>query len=267
MEADPAWQIPAYELKEYFARRSRFAVIIPVINEGERIRRQLESMQPLTNLIDIAIVDGGSTDNSLDPGLLHRSGIRALAVKTGPGKLSAQLRVGLAWAMTEGYDGVVLIDGNDKDDPSAIPDFIRSLEEGSDHVQGSRYIAGGRAINTPWIRHLAVKYVHAPLVSLAARHRYTDTTNGFRAYSRKLLLDPRVQPFREVFAGYELHYYLAIRAARLGFSVREIPVTRSYPHGQTAPTKIRGLKGNFTLLMTLLAACAGRFDPPMEQNQ
>lgn len=267
MASERAWQIPAHELKEYFTRRSRFAVIIPVINEGERIRRQLESMQPLTSLIDIAIVDGGSTDDSLDAGLLQRSGIRALAVKTGPGKLSAQLRVGLAWAMTEGYDGVVLIDGNDKDDPSAIPSFIRSLEEGSDHVQGSRYIAGGRAINTPWIRHLAVKYVHAPLVSLAARHRYTDTTNGFRAYSRKLLLDPRVQPFREVFAGYELHYYLAIRAARLGFSVREIPVTRSYPHGQAAPTKIRGLKGNFSLFMTLLAACAGRFDPPMEPNQ
>jgi hypothetical protein len=29
-----------------------------------------------------------------------------------------------------------------------------------------------------------------------------------------------------VFAAYELHYYLAIRAARLGFRVIETPVTR-----------------------------------------
>ena len=93
-----------------------------------------------------------------------------------------------------------------------------------DHIQGSRYIAGGVAENTPLLRHLAVKFIHAPLISLAARHRYTDTTNGFRAYSRRFLTDRRVRPFRDVLSGYEMHYYLAIRAARLGFRVTELPV-------------------------------------------
>ena len=96
-------------------------------------------------------------------------------------------------------------------------------------MQGSRYVPGGKGVNTPLSRHVGVMLLHAPLISLAARHRYTDTTNGFRGYSRRLLLDPRVQPFRDVFAAYELHYYLAIRAARLGLRVCEIPVTRVYP--------------------------------------
>ena len=56
--------------------------------------------------------------------------------------------------------------------------------------------------------------------------RSTDTTNGFRAYSRRLLADDRVQPLRDVFAASELYYYLAIRTARLGFRVIETPVTR-----------------------------------------
>jgi dolichol-phosphate mannosyltransferase len=254
------WEIPAWELHELAPRRHRYVVLIPVLNEGERIRRQLAKMRSLTEQIDIAVIDGGSSDDALDFEFLRQHRVRALAVKTGPGRLGGQLRIGLAWALREGYDGTVLIDGNDKDDTSAIPAFVRALEEGFDHVQGSRFIAGGHAINTPLLRHLAVKLIHAPMISLASRVRHTDTTNGFRAYSRRLLTDDRIRPFRDVFRGYELHYYLAIRAARLGFRIKEIPVTRRYPAGP-APTKIRGWRGNVTVLRALIAACLGRFDP------
>src|SRR5205814_3914059 len=117
------------------------------------------------------------------------------------------------------------------------------------------------AENTPIERLLGIKLVHAPLVSLAARFRYTDTTNGFRAYSRRLLLDARVAPFRNVFSHYELHYYLAIRSARLGFRVTESPVTRRYPSEGKTPTKISPVKGNLLILRTLAAAALGRFNP------
>ena len=103
--------------------------------------------------------------------------------------------------------------------------------------------------------------MHAPLISLAARFRYTDTTNGFRAYRRELLLDPRVQPFREVFSDYELHYYLSIRAPELGFNTAEVPVTRAYPKGKPAPTKITPLAGNLRVLRTLARACMRRYHP------
>jgi dolichol-phosphate mannosyltransferase len=64
-----------------------------------------------------------------------------------------------------------------------------------------------------------------------------------------------------VFSGYELHYYLAIQAARLGFHVCETPVTRAYPRGQT-PTKIHGMRGNLSILRTLGKACLRQYDPP-----
>jgi dolichol-phosphate mannosyltransferase len=175
------------------------------------------------------------------------------------------MRMALAYALERGYKGVIVMDGNNKDDPAAVPAFVQLLTAGYDHVQGSRYVPGGQAINTPWSRHLAVKYLHAPLLSLAAGFRYTDTTNGFRAYSRRLLLDERVAPFRDVFSGYELHYYLAIRAARLGFHVCETPVTRAYPPGKM-PTKIRGLRGNLLILRTLWRACRHRYDPPWNSS-
>jgi len=255
------WAVPDFTLTEWGERRAPYALCVFVLNEGERIRAQLERMQPLTKHVDIVLADGGSSDGAVAPDILKRHGVRALLTKRGPGRLSAQMRMALAYALERGYEGIVVMDGNNKDDPSAVPAFLQLLTAGYDHIQGSRYVSGGRAIHTPWSRHLAVRYLHAPLLSIAAGFRYTDTTNGFRAYSRRLLLDERVAPFREVFSGYELHYYLAIQAARLGFHVCETPVTRAYPRGQT-PTKIRGMRGNLSILRTLWKACLHQYDPP-----
>jgi glycosyltransferase involved in cell wall biosynthesis len=219
-------------------------------------------MASFTPEVDLLIADGGSSDGSLEQDFLRTNAVRVLLTKTGPGKLSAQMRMAFAYCLREGYEGVVVMDGNNKDDPSAIPLFLEKLAAGYDHIQGSRYIPGGGAINTPFLRHWGVSLLHAPLISAAAGYRYTDTTNGFRAYSQRLLLDPRVQPFRNIFVRYELHYYLAIRAARLGLRVTEVPVTRAYPTREKAPTKISPLRGNFLILRTLLGACLHRYDPP-----
>lgn len=258
-----AWVVPAHEVMEFSRPASRYALCVFVLNEGQRILSQLRKMQRLIGQVDIIVADGGSTDGALSEHTLRPLGVSALLTKTGPGKLSAQMRMAFAYALARGHHGVIVMDGNDKDDPRAVPAFVAALDGGYDHVQGSRFVPGGKAINTPWSRWWGIRLIHAPLVSCAAGFRYTDTTNGFRAYSRRLLLDPRVAPFREVFSSYELHYYLAIRAPRLGFRVCEVPVTRSYPDRGKTPTKIHGWRGNYAVLRTLLAACRHRFDPDL----
>jgi len=255
------WQVPAYTVREFRPKGSRYAVAIFVLNEGDRILTQLRSMEELAQTTDVVLADGGSTDGTMTERTIEPLGVRTLLTKTGPGKLSAQMRMAFAYVLEQDYRGVVTIDGNNKDDPRAIPAFFAELDSGVDHLQGSRFLPGGRAINTPLARMWAIRLIHAPLISFAAGFRYTDTTNGFRAYSRRLLLDPRVAPFRDVFSHYELHYYLAIRAAQLGFRVKELPVTRVYPDKGPTPTKIEPLKGNLVILRTLLAACLHRFDP------
>jgi dolichol-phosphate mannosyltransferase len=257
----PPPSVPEHERHVFGARRHRHCVAVFCINENGRVRDQLLRMAPLADRVDIIVADGGSTDGSLALDSLATFNLRALLVKRGPGKLSAQMRMAMAYAIEEGYAGLVVIDGNGKDDVSAIPRFLELLDEGYDHVQGSRYIRGGKGVNTPIARHIGVKLLHAPLLSVAAHRRYTDTTNGFRAYSRKLLTDMRVSPLRDVFLGYELHYYLAIRAARLGYRVVETPVTRAYPRGEKTPTKITGFRGNLDVLKTLASVVRGEFDP------
>lgn len=253
---------PAHRRREFAPRRTRYCAAVFVLNEAQRLPRQLERMRAWMERVDVVIADGGSTDGCAEEQALRRAGVNALLVKTCPGRLGAQMRMAFAFALDRGYAGIITLDGNDKDDPEALGRFIEALDAGFDHVQGSRFVAGGRAINTPALRMLGIRWLHAPLLSRAAGFRYTDTTNGFRAYSRRLLEDPRVAPLREVFVGYELHYYLAIRAAELGFRVTEVPVTRAYPARGPTPTKISPVRGNLAVLRALLRACRHAFDPP-----
>lgn len=259
---DAPREVPTYTISELRPKQCRYCVTIFVINEGQKIQKQLERMRAFADTVDIVIADGGSTDGSLDEEFLKACRVRTLLVKTGPGKLSAQMRMAMDYALNQGYPGMILMDGNNKDEPQALMAFVSALDAGFDHVQGSRFIKGGKGINTPLSRLLGIKLVHAPLISLAAGRRHTDTTNGFRAYSHRLLEDPKVAPMRDIFSTYELHYYLAIRASRLGYKVTEIPVTRTYPATGKVPTKISPLRGNLLVLKTLVKACFNRFDPP-----
>jgi dolichol-phosphate mannosyltransferase len=262
MQPNPTREVPAYTIPFERPKSSRFAICVFVINEGEKVRKQLRAMRAYTDRVDVVVADGGSTDQSFEGGILEEAAVTALLVKTGPGKLSAQMRMAFDWVTARGYDGCITIDGNGKDGLEAIPRFCALLDAGYDHIQGSRFIPGGYHRNTPPARLLGVTLLHAPLLSFAAGFRYTDTTNGFRGYSSRFLLDPRVQPFRACFVAYELHYYLAIAAARHHFRCIETPVSRCYPGTGPLPTKIKGISGNLAVLQTLWDAVNGKFDPP-----
>lgn len=254
------WQVPSYQIDDLRPKQARYAVVIPVINEGPRIRAQLARMRAVDHKMDVVIADGGSTDGSLDREFLREQGVRTLLTKTGRGKLSAQLRMGFAWALDQGYRGVVTIDGNGKDSVESLGLMRAALEGGYDFVQGSRFAHGGRAVNTPTSRYLAIRLVHAPVISLGSRRWWTDTTNGFRAHSAQLLTDPRVAPFRGVFDTYELLAYLPVAAGRIGCRTAELPVARVYPSGEI-PTKISSPAEHLKLLRICCDAAIGRYGP------
>lgn len=255
--------VPDFKLIQLAEKSSDYCLLIPVINEGERILNELRRAhrEGVDELCDVIICDGGSTDDSIDPEVLRSLGVNALLIKCGPGKQGAQLRMGIHFAMERGYVGVITIDGNDKDSIECVPLFIEALQDGYGFVQGSRFIEGGQAINTPPVRHVALRGIHAPITSLAAGTHFTDTTNNFRAYSMEYLSDPRVQPLRDIFMNYELLAYLAIRASQVGYRTKEVPVVRAYPPTGKTPTKISFLKGNADLLITLMKAATGKFNP------
>ncbi len=255
--------VPKFECTEYSEKAKDYVVLIPIINEGDRIIKELKRAYKyhVSEYADIVICDGGSNDGCTEESALRKLQVNTLLVKQDTGKQGAQLRMGIWWALERGYKGIITIDGNNKDSIEDVPHFIEKLKEGYDLVQGSRFVKGGKAINTPFIRSASVKLIHAPVISLTAHQRFTDTTNAYRAYSARYLRDERVQPLRDIFMTYELLAYLSVRATQIGYRACEIPVTRAYPKTGKTPTKISFFKGNSELMKILFKNLFGAYKP------
>lgn len=255
------WHVPDATIGTFRPKQSDYCVVIPVLNEGERLKRVLTKMQAHLQSVDIIVADKGSTDGSTEPTYLESVGVRSVITLTGEGALSAQLRAAYSHALKEGYRGIVTIDGNDKDDVGALPQFISKLKDGYDFVQASRFLPGGKGVHTPWVRYIAIRLIHAPVISFLSKFRYTDTTQGYRGYSSTLLSDKRLAIFRDCFSRYELLAYLSVKAPQLGFRVLEVPVTRTYPANVKTPTKISSLSAHWDLIQILIDLAYKKYDP------
>ena len=75
--------VPAFEANEWSGRQSKYCLCIPIINEGERILKELQRAQDhgVDKMVDIIICDGGSTDGSMDPEKLKALGVNTLLIK------------------------------------------------------------------------------------------------------------------------------------------------------------------------------------------
>mgnify|MGYP000478341675 CR=1 FL=1 len=76
--------VPDFECTEYAGKTKDYVLLIPIINEGERITRELSRAKEhgISAYADIVICDGGSTDGCTDEARL-----RALNVKAGSHKV------------------------------------------------------------------------------------------------------------------------------------------------------------------------------------
>ncbi len=251
--------IPTFDDFEYAEKKHDYVLLIPVLNESKRLHDELKRgyEHKIHENVDIVICDGGSSDDTLNKDVLTSFKVNAVLVKTCSGGYSTQLRMGIFWALNRGYKGVITIDGNNKDSIEDIPSFILKLKQGYDFIQGSRFLKYGKAERTPISRYLAIRLIHAPICSLSSGFKYTDTTNGFRAYSRNLLASPKIRPLQDKFDTYELLCHFTINSPKLGFKTCEIPVKRIYPMGEV-PTKISSFRGNILLFKILIKTCLGK---------
>lgn len=251
-----------YTLHLFSPKRHDICLITPVLNEGERIRRQLLAMQPYKEMVDIIIADGGSKDHSLALDYV-RDKVRGLMVcKHCPSRLSSQYGHAMQYALDEGYQGIIMVDGNGKDGMDAIPGFVRALKDGYDMVQGSRFMKGGRHENTPIDRLWGTRLIFNPIMWVGSGYLYSDAINGFKAVSRRYLLDERLQPFHDRYYCYGLQYHLNCAARKLGYRVTEVPVARLYPKSEPTPTKIHGLRGRVLVVWELLKVITGCYRAP-----
>ncbi|MBI3564661.1 MAG: glycosyltransferase family 2 protein [Elusimicrobia bacterium] len=204
---------------------ARIVVIAPVFNEVGKIGRAVAKV-PRSAAGEVVVVSDASDDGSDEDA--RKAGATVLRHERTMG-VGAAIRTGLKYGLEKGYDILVVMAGNDKDDPTEIPKLVAPiLQEGADYVQGSRYAVGGVSGKMPLHRVILTR-AYPWLVRLVTGYPITDATNGFRAIKASFLRDPRVDMDQVWLDRGELEYYLQLKALMLGFKVAEVPVRKIYP--------------------------------------
>jgi len=140
------------------------------------------------------------------------------------------IKKGIRYALSNGYDVVVVMAGNNKDNPAEIPRLLTPiLKEGYHYVQGSRFLPGGKHVRNPVLRGVFSR-LYPFIWTLFTNIRCTDVTNGFRAYKTGIFSDKRVNIWQSWLDGYQLEYYVHYKVLTLGYKTKEVPVSKTYPY-------------------------------------
>ena len=227
----------------------KYLVGISAYNEGQKIHRTIQKFNDYA-LYDVLVLDDGSTDGSL-LGIDKKFPIGLIVnlKNRGAGYTTRQT---IEHAKAEGYETIIFVSGNDKDDPRDIIKLIAAIEDGYDFVQGSRYLKGGGFGKMPFYRRVATQQVHPFLFSLLTGKRVSDSTNGFRAVCMTVFGDSRINLNQQWLDRYELEPYLFYKAVTLGYKIKEVPVTKIYPSRKEGYTKMKPLIGWWSILRPII---------------
>lgn len=237
-------------------------LVCPIaFNEKNKIRDVIErylksGVRPQT---DYLVVDDASDDGTTEV-IQEYAGRGVQLVKHDRRRgAGAAIRTAIHYARRKGYEVLVIMAGNNKDNPDEIPRLLGPIQSGDyDFVQGSRYkkfqgAAGAASIggDMPFYRKVATR-IHPWLMSRITGTKVTDSTNGFRAFRLAILEDERIDIDQTWLDRYELEPYLMYKAITLGYKFTEAPVTKVYPPRRYGYTKMRPVIGWWSILRPLV---------------
>jgi glycosyltransferase involved in cell wall biosynthesis len=228
---------------------SRTLVIIPAYNEEESLPAVLKELAEQTPEHDVLVVSDGSTDCTTD--VAREAGVFVAVLPFNLG-IGGALRTGFAFAQRHGYERAVQFDADGQHDPLAVGLLLDRLDAGADMVIGSRFAEGGAVTyGVSRMRRRAMQFLQW-LVYVLVRQRFTDTSSGFRAFSR---------PALDYFAAtYPVEYMDSVEALVLacntGFRVEEVAVNMRGRSGGAPSTRWIKLVYYYVRLIVVLVASA-----------
>ncbi|RPD37876.1 polyprenol monophosphomannose synthase [Chitinophaga barathri] len=201
-------------------------VIIPTYNEKDNIRQIIGAVISLQQDFHILIVDDGSPDGT---GAIVKSmqaehpGQLFIEERSGKQGLGTAYIHGFKWALAKGYQYIFEMDADFSHNPKDLVRLYQACaHEGADVAVGSRYVRGGKTENWPWNRAV-LSYGASIYVRCVTWIPVKDATAGFVCYKREVLEKIKLDKIQ--FVGYAFQIEMKFTAWKLGFTIKEVPIT------------------------------------------
>ena len=206
---------------------SKALVIIPTYNERENVEAIIRAVFALSEPFEVLIVDDGSPDGTAAivrqlqethfPGKLH------LLERSGKLGLGTAYIAGFRWGLSHDFAYIFEMDADFSHDTNDLMRLLAACrDDGADLSVGSRYCRGGKLENWPLDRIILSRGA-SMYTSLILWMPVADPTAGFVCYRREVL--EAINLNNICFIGYAFQVEMKYTAYRLGFRMKEVPIT------------------------------------------
>jgi glycosyltransferase involved in cell wall biosynthesis len=230
-------------------RSPRNVAVVPAWNESATVGTVIDRVHEHAPDFDVLVIDDGSMDDT--SAVAERHGARVLRLPFNVG-IGGAVQAGFLYALENGYDHMVQVDGDGQHDPCEIATLQAAMARDPlvDVVIGSRFLSKDLTYPAPISRRTGI-HLFAFLLSRLVEGRVSDPTSGFRLYNRRAIqLFARDYPhdYPEVEAVLMLHHH-RLRAI-------ETPVRMFERGGGRSSLKGSG-KSAYYMIKVLLALFVG----------
>jgi glycosyltransferase involved in cell wall biosynthesis len=190
-------------------------ILVPAHNEAVSIGSLVRSVKQMG--FAVLVVDDGSGDGTAS--IAAEAGSEVISRKVNSGK-GAALAEGFAYALRQGVDAVITMDGDGQHQPSDIQGLLLRQE-----ATQCGMVIGNRMANPtgmPWIRVLTNRGMSF-FLSLVVGQWIPDTQCGMRLITRKLLERCELNTRK-----FEIESEMILKAARCGVRIESVPIKSVY---------------------------------------
>lgn len=198
----------------------KLVIQIPCYNEADTLGLVLSSLPkslPGIDTIEVQIIDDGSTDSTVEVAKSH--GVQHIYSIPGPNRrwLGRAFQLGVDQALARGADILVNTDGDNQYPASALPLLLEPLLQArADIVIGDRSPGTVQEFSES---KRVLQRLGNTIVSCLTGAECKDAVSGFRAYSRRALLQ------LPVLTQYTYTVDTLIQAHAKGLSIAWVPIT------------------------------------------
>ena len=220
----------------------KLSVIIPVFNERNTIREIVKRVMDSPSVIEIVIVDDGSTDGTRDilEDLKSNKMIRVILHKANIGK-GAAVRTGIN--AVQG-DLIIIQDADLEYDPRDYPLLLQPIQENiADVVYGSRFLGGARRPIYFW--NMVANKILTFTTNILYNNILSDMETGYKLFKRDVVKDIQIKA-----KGFNFEPEFTAKLLKHGVRIYEVPI-RFNPRLYSEGKKIK-LSDAFQAMWTLV---------------